>query len=312
MRILRILVYRPDAGINLWMDDLQAAMPHAEVVAWREGERIARCDYAVVWSPPPAMLADLAEVKAAFLMGAGADAILKHGDALPKVPIVRVGDAGMGSQMAEYVTHAVLRYYRRFDDYEKQARSGLWAHIPLIPKKDFSIGVLGAGKLGCNVLAALKPFGFPLRSWSRTPKENDGVQSFYGSEQLDSFLAGSRVLVCMLPLTAETSNLLDRARLSKLPQGAYLINVARGAHVSEPDLMTLIRSGHIAGATLDVFRNEPLPAPHPFWDEPRITITPHISGTTVRSESIIQIMGKIDALERGEAVEDVVDRARGY
>ncbi|MFP5391483.1 MAG: 2-hydroxyacid dehydrogenase [Gammaproteobacteria bacterium] len=312
MRMLRILVYRPDAGVSLWVEDLQAALPDAQIVAWREGERIARCDYAVIWSPPPALLDVLAEVKAIFLMGAGADAILKHGDALPSTPIIRVGDAGMGIQMIEYVTHAVLRYYRRFDDYEKQARSGVWAPLPLIPKKDFSVGVLGAGKLGCRVLEGLAPLGFPLRSWSRSPKEIAGVRSFHGSDQLDAFLEGTRALVCMLPLTPETSNLLDRARLARLPQGSYLINVARGAHVSEPDLMALVKNGHIAGATLDVFRNEPLPGPHPFWEEPRITITPHISGTTVRSESIVQIIGKIDALERGERVDDVVDRGRGY
>jgi glyoxylate/hydroxypyruvate reductase A len=125
-------------------------------------------------------------------------------------------------------------------------------------------------------------------------------------------LAGTRVLVCMLPLTPETTNLLDRARLSLLPQGSYLINVARGAHVAEPDLLTLIRSGHLAGATLDVFRNEPLPAPHPFWEEPRITMTPHISALTVRQDSVRQIAGKIGQLEHGEPVADVVDRTRGY
>jgi glyoxylate/hydroxypyruvate reductase A len=131
-------------------------------------------------------------------------------------------------------------------------------------------------------------------------------------EALDEFLAGTQVLVSLLPLTPETNNLLDRAHLSKLPQGAYLINVARGAQVAEPDLMALIRAGHIAGATLDVFRNEPLPAPHPFWNEPRITITPHISALTLREEAVRQIADKIMLLERGETVADIVDRNRGY
>jgi glyoxylate/hydroxypyruvate reductase A len=309
---MRILVYRPDGGIHPWAEDVQAALPQAEVIMWREGERTERCDYAVVWAPPAGLLPDLAETRAVFLMGAGVDALLKFGDALPQVPIVRIGDAGMGAQMAEYVTHAVLRYYRRFDDYDKQARGGKWAPLPLVPKHEFTIGVLGAGKLGIHVLQALAHFGFPLRCWSRSPKAIEGVASFHGPGQLDAFLHGTRVLVCMLPLTAETSNLLDRTHLSKLPQGAYLINVARGAHIAEPDLMTLLRSGHIAGATLDVFRNEPLPAPHPFWDEPRITITPHNSALTLRQESVAQIVAKIGALERGEPIDDVVDRSRGY
>jgi glyoxylate/hydroxypyruvate reductase A len=309
---MRILLHRADGVTEPWVRDFAEVLPNAEVVVWQEGQRIAPCDYAVLWMPPPALLDDLARVKAIFLTGAGADAILKYGDALPKVPIIRLGDAGMGQQMAEYVTHSVLRYFRRFGDYEKQARRGVWSPLPQYRKEDFSVGVMGMGVLGGAVVDALKPFGFPLRGWSRSHKQVDGVQCFSGAEGLGDFLHGTRVLVCMLPLTPETTNLLDRGNLSRLPEGAYLINVARGAHVAEPDLLTLIRSGHIAGATLDVFRNEPLPAPHPFWDEPRITLTPHISALTLRTESIVQIADKIRALEAGEAVADVVDRKRGY
>ena len=162
------------------------------------------------------------------------------------------------------------------------------------------------------VVRTLRQLGFPVRGWSRTPKDLPGVACYAGMDQLDAFLAGTRVLVCMLPLTPETSNLLDRARLSRLPEGAYLINVARGALVAEPDLLALIRAGHIAGATLDVFRNEPLPAPHPFWSEPRITITPHISALTLREEAVRQIAAKIKLLEQGETVADVVDLQKGY
>jgi glyoxylate/hydroxypyruvate reductase A len=309
---MRILLYRADGQIEPWVRDFAEVLPQAEVVVWREGTQEAVCDYAVLWAPPAALLGQLAHVKAIFLAGAGVDAVLKLGDALPDAPIIRLGDAGMGVQMAEYVAHAVLRYFRRFDEYEKQARRGVWAPLPLHDKHDFTIGVLGMGKLGSRVLETMAHFGFPLRGWSRTQKRIDGVACFAGMDSLDDFLAGTRVLVCMLPLTPDTTALLDRARLSRLPQGAYLINVARGAHLCEPDLLALIRSGHIAGATLDVFRNEPLPAPHPFWDEPRITMTPHISALTVRHDSVRQIAGKINALENGEPVADVVDRNRGY
>src|SRR6202008_215234 len=158
----------------------------------------------------------LAQVKAIFNTGAGGDALLKFGDALPPhVPIIRLGDAGMAVQMAEYVTHAVLRYFRRFDEYEAQARAGTWAPLPQHHREDFSIGVLGTGVLGTRVLEALAPFGFPLRGWSRSEKTIDGVQSFAGMAQLDAFLQGTRALICVLPLTAETTNLLDRARLSQ-------------------------------------------------------------------------------------------------
>ena len=315
---MRILVYRADGHSAAWVADLAAALPGFDVLAWQPGEGRSEAkyqgkfDYAVLWAPPLELLAQLTDVKAIFLTGAGVDAILKFGAALPAAPIIRLGDAGMAVQMAEYVAHAVLRYFRRFDDYERQARRGVWAALKQHDKQDFSIGVLGMGMLGARVLETMAHFGFPLRGWSRTPKQVDGVTCYNGDAGLPAFLAGTRVLVCMLPLTRETTNLLDRTRLLMLPRGAYLINVARGAHVAEPELLALIQSGHLAGATLDVFRNEPLPAPHPFWDEPKITITPHISALTVRRDSVRQIAGKICALENGEPVADVVDRIKGY
>jgi glyoxylate/hydroxypyruvate reductase A len=309
---MRVLVYRADGQTEPWVRDFAESLPGCEAVVWQEGMQEAVCDYAVLWAPPAALLAQLTHVKAIFLAGAGADAVLKFGAGLPDVPLIRLADAGMAVQMAEYVTHAVLRYFRRFDEYEKQARRGIWSPLPPFDKNEFTVGVLGMGVLGSRVLDALGQFEFPLRGWSRTQKQVDGVACYAGMESLAEFLAGTRVLVCMLPLTPATTNLLDRTRLSLLPQGSYLINVARGAHVAEPDLLTLIRSGHLAGATLDVFRNEPLPAPHPFWEEPRITMTPHISALTVRQDSVRQIAGKIGQLEKGEPVADVIDRARGY
>jgi glyoxylate/hydroxypyruvate reductase A len=309
---LRVLLYRGDGVIEPWARDFARLLPQAEMVTWQEGQSLPPCDYAVLWAPTPALLDQLSRVKAIFLTGAGVDAILKFGDVLPDVPIVRLGDAGMGEQMAEYVTYAVLRYFRRLDVYEQQARQGVWNVLAARKKSTFTVGVLGLGKLGIPVVQALRQLGFPVRGWSRTAKDIPGVDCYAGMQSLDAFLAGTQVLVSMLPLTPETSNLLDRARLSLLPEGAYLVNVARGAQVAEPDLLALIRAGHIAGATLDVFRNEPLPAPHPFWSEPRITITPHISALTCREEAVRQIAHKITLLEQGDAVADVVDRKRGY
>ncbi|OON59347.1 glyoxylate/hydroxypyruvate reductase A [Massilia sp. KIM] len=309
---MRILLYRGDGVVEPWVREFEGVMPQVEAVTWKEGQVLPPCDYAVLWNPALGLLEQLAQVKAIFLMGAGVDALLKFGEALPDVPLIRLGDAGMGVQMAEYVTHAVLRYFRRFDEYEQQARHGAWNPLPQIPKEEFAVGVMGLGKLGQPVVEAMRHFGFPVRGWSRTPKDIPGVETYAGMEGLDPFLRGTRVLVSMLPLTPDTANLLDRHNLGKLQPGAYLINVSRGAIIAEPDLMTLIRSGHIAGATLDVFRHEPLPAPHPFWNEPRISITPHISALTMRHDAVRQIADKIAALESGQPVDDLVDRSLGY
>lgn len=299
---MQTFLYRSDGQTAEW-----------EAAFAREGMQIAtnpaEGDYAVVWGPPASLLAQLQHVKAIFLMGAGADAILAHGDALPPAPIIRLGDAGMGIQMAEYVTHAVLHYFRRFDDYDRQLRLGVWKPLPPYEKQDFTVGVLGLGQLGTSVIQALRPFGFPLRGWSRSTRVIDGVACF---TDLDDFLRGTRVLVCLLPLTPETDNLLNHARLALLAKGGFVINVARGAHIDDAALLAHIRTGHLAGATLDVFREEPLPLDHPFWGEPRVTITPHISALTLTHEAVHQIAGKMRALARGEPVADVVDRARGY
>jgi len=310
---MRILFYEAgSANSDAWLDALRAELPQAQLRVWREGDD-EPADYAVAWRPPLEMLRPRPGLKAVFNIAAGVDAILKFGDALPKgVPLVRLDDAGMAIQMAEYVSHAVLRYFRRFDEYAGQARERSWRRLEPNRKEDFPVGILGLGVLGSRVAAALAHFGFPLHGWSRSKKDLEGVHCHAGAEGLDEFLRSVRVVVCLLPLTAETTGLLNRATLSRLPRGSYLINVARGAHVVEQDLLELVRQGHIAGATLDVFGEEPLPPAHPFWDEPRITITPHISALTLRHESARQIADKIRKLERGEAIAGIVDLARGY
>ena len=226
--------------------------------------------------------------------------------------MIRLENAGMAVQMAEYVTLAVLRAFREADAYAAQQREGRWQPRPRLAKSAFGVGILGFGVLGQAVAGALAPFAFPLCAWSATRKELPGVQSFAGQAELHSFLAASRVLVCLLPSTPATRGLLDRANLSRLPRGAHVVNVARGEIVVDEDLVALLDEGHLAGATLDVFRAEPLPAGHPFWHHPRIVLTPHTSAVTVVDDSIAQIAAKIRRLERGEPVTGIVDRARGY
>ena len=171
---------------------------------------------------------------------------------------------------------------------------------------------MGLGVLGQRVAQALASFEFPVRGWSRSAREAAGVQCFAGEARFGEFLDGTRVLVNLLPLTPKTENLLDRATLSRLLPGGYLINVARGAHLVDEVLIALLDSGHLAGAALDVFRTEPLPPEHPFWRHPKITVTPHTSARTLRDESIAQIARKIRALESGAPIAGVVDRQRGY
>jgi glyoxylate/hydroxypyruvate reductase A len=214
--------------------------------------------------------------------------------------------------MAEYVCHAVIRHFREFDGYEADVKQGKWSFRKPRSRSEFPVGVLGLGVLGERVAKALRMFEFPVHGWSRSEKAIEGVLTHHGDDGLDAFLAQSRVLVNLLPLTADTRDMLNRDTLSQLKTGGYVINVARGAHLVDKDLIDLLDSGHLAGATLDVFRTEPLPAGHAFWTHPKITVTPHTSARTLRTESIAQIAGKIAALERGAPVAGIVDPVRGY
>jgi glyoxylate/hydroxypyruvate reductase A len=225
---------------------------------------------------------------------------------------VRLDDAGMSVQMAEFVCHAVIRHFRELDGYERDAAQGRWSFRKPPARDEFSVGVMGLGVLGQRVAQALAAFEFPVRGWSRGARDVPGIECFAGAQRFEEFLAGTRVLVNLLPLTPETENILDRRTLSRLLPGGYLVNVARGAHLVDADLLALLDEGHLAGAALDVFRTEPLPAEHPFWRHPKITVTPHTSARTLRDESIAQIARKIAALERGEPIAGVVDRDRGY
>jgi glyoxylate/hydroxypyruvate reductase A len=292
-----------------WLAGLRTALPQASVEVWQRGS--APADYAVVWAPPQAFFDEQTRLKGIFAIGAGVDALLRL--RLPSnVPVVRLDDAGMAVQMAEFVCQAVIRHFRELDVYAQDINQGQWTIHPPRQRADFPVGVMGLGVLGKRVARALTHFEFPVSGWSRTPKTLDGVRVFSGAAQFNDFLASSRVLVNLLPLTADTQNIMNRDSLSRLLPGAYVINVARGAHLVDKDLLALIHSDHLAGATLDVFRTEPLPPEHPFWNEPKITLTPHTSARTLRDTSIAQIAAKIATLERGDCVAGLVDVGRGY
>lgn len=306
---IRVSYCDPSTTQEPWVDALRRHLPGVQVASWVDGAEPA--DYAVVWAPPQAFVDQQPRLKALFNVGAGVDKLLRL-QLPPQLPVIRLDDAGMGAQMTEYVCHAVIRHFRDFDGYEAQALEGSWVRRPPRSRAGFGVGVLGLGVLGEQVAQALRQFAFPVHGWSRSARTVDGVRCFSGRDALPEFLASSAALVCLLPLTPETRDVLDHARLSLLPKGAYLVNVARGEHVVEADLLSLLDTGHLAGATLDVFRTEPLPREHAFWRHPKITVTPHVSAQTLREESMAQIAGKILALERGESVAGIVDPHRGY
>ena len=315
---MKIAVCCTDTRVEPWLAGLRLALPDANIfLADPEAssfEHLEQADYAVVWAPPQGFINSQRSLKAIFNIGAGVDALMKL--RLPAgVPVVRLDDAGMAVQMAEYVCHAVIRHFRELDVYEAEAAQGRWAYRKPRRRADFTVGIMGMGVLGARVSQALAQFDFPVLGWSRSPRQIEGVQCFSGEAGFADFLAATQVLVCLLPLTPQTEGIMRLETLRQLKAGAYVINVARGGHLVDEDLLALIDSGHLAGATLDVFRTEPLPAGHAFWQHPKITITPHTSARTLRDESIAQIAAKLAALANGQALASlagVVNPDQGY
>jgi glyoxylate/hydroxypyruvate reductase A len=306
---MKIYFCGTDFKAEPWLAALRAALPQASIKVWAPGAPPG--DYAVVWAPPQAFLDEQPQLKALFNLGAGVDALTKLKFS-PATKLVRLDDAGMSVQMAEYVTHALIRHFREFDAYAADVAQGKWSFRKPRLREDFPVGIMGLGVLGQRVARAVQAFEFPVLGWSRSARQVEGVRCYAGADQFQAFLAETRVLVCLLPLTEETRGIMNRQTLSLLRPGGYVINVARGGHLVEEDLMPLLDSGQLAGAALDVFGEEPLPAGHPFWRHPKITITPHTAARTLRDESVAQIAGKILRLERGESIAGIVDPTKGY
>lgn len=305
-----LLCNRDGRPSEAWLNDLRRALPEAQVDEWQPGVA-ADYDAAIVWNPPQQLFDEQPQLKAVFNLGAGVDKLMAL-HLPPDLQIVRLEDAGMAVQMAEYVCHALIRFYREFDWYARQQQEQLWKPRRPWERDDFPVGIMGLGALGARVAQAVRQFDFPVLGWSRTRRDVDGVRCYAGEAELGDFLQATRMLVCLLPLTDDTRGILNRATLEQLQLGSYLINVARGALVVENDLRNLLDEGHLAGATLDVFEEEPLPPGHWLWTQPFVTITPHVSAMTMRREAVAQVAQGVQALALGEAPPGLVQRGRGY
>jgi glyoxylate/hydroxypyruvate reductase A len=313
----RVVIALGASALAKWSERVQAALPEADVVT-RDAERSVAdatatpADYALVWRPHPSFFAEQPRLKAIFNLGAGIDALAAMPGFPRAVPLVRLEDAGMARPMAQYALAVVLRYAYRFDEYARCQAEGRWAPRRPHAPGEVEVGVLGLGAIGSVVAETIAAQGFSVRGYARTRRELAGIRSYAGLPELPAFLTGLHVLVNTLPLTADTAGILRRDHLERLADGAHVVNLARGTHLVEADLPALLDAGKLAGATLDVFAQEPLPAGHPFWRDPRIAVTPHVSGVTMLDESVRQVAHKIRSLERGEPVTGVVDWTRGY
>lgn len=313
---MNIIFYHPTADAKPWIDGITQRLPQANMRVWNASDD-QPADYALVWRPPHAMLAARTMLKGIFALGAGVDAILTQEQRQPGtlpagVPLLRLEDTGMALQMQEYALACVLRYFRRMDEYQLFQQQKQWRPLTPHSRSDFTVGILGAGVLGSRVAEALVAMQFNVRTWSRSAKSQQGVQSFFGDDQLAAFAGGCKVLINLLPNTPHTAGILNHQLFTHLPHNAYLINLGRGGHLVEGDLLRALDSGQIAAATLDVFVEEPLPGMHPFWSHPRVSITPHVGADTLPEQAMDSIVSNILAIEAGREPAGRVDPTRGY
>lgn len=297
-----------------WLARFLALKGRHEVRLWPEKIDPASVDYACVWKQPPGLLAQLPNLKAIFSLGAGVDHLLRD-QTLPGVPIARIVDPDLTARMVGYVVMHALLHQRQMKIYEAQQKERVWREHDAPPPGRIRAGIMGMGVMGEAAAKGLLAAGFSVTGWSRSEKDVAGVGMFSSANGLDKFLARTNILVCLLPLTASTRGILNYAlfkRLAREPIGPVLINAGRGGEQVEADIVRALDDGTLAGASLDVFETEPLPAASPFWDHPKVYVTPHNAAPSDPHALAANIMAQIERFEHGETLENLVDRKLGY
>lgn len=291
---------------------LREAMPDIDLRQYPDIGNPDEIDYAIIWYPAPASLQNLPNLKGIFTTSAGVDGIIQD-DTLPAdVPIIRNVDPALARGVAEYVTYQALRFYRHHHTFDRQQHSITWQQIRQPDPQDCTIGIMGLGEIGKKCAEYLAPFGFPIRSWSQSKKDVPFVTSFAGDKSFHDFLSGTNILINTLPLTSKTTEILNSDTFAHLPDGAFLINVGRGKHLVDADLIQALESKKIAAAALDVFTVEPLPQDHPFWMHPQITMTPHIASITRINVAVQNILQHISDFENGIPFQNTVNKQKEY
>ncbi|WP_225032525.1 2-hydroxyacid dehydrogenase [Paraburkholderia sp. XV] len=307
-----LVFYSNFDDFDTWKRALQTQLRGLRVVRANEVTDPREIHFALVWKPPAGFFQSMTNLKLIVNLGAGVDSLTARDDLPAHVPITRISDPNMARMMAGYVLFATLRHAREIPHFEAAQRRGEWAYRHPRNPEDIRAAVLGLGELGALAASELRRQGLTVLGWSRSPREIDGVQCHSGMDTLDSVLGQADILIIMLPLTADTHGLLDRDRLSKLPRGAAIVNVARGAIVDQPALTALLQSGHIGSATLDVFEKEPLPSDDPLWSMPNVLITPHLASVAIPASAARQVAANLLCVSSGESLTSQVDVRRGY
>lgn len=309
---MSIVIIRQDDKIELWKKALQDAAPDIGIYSYLEDHPTDEIEMALVWKHPKGTLAKYSNLKYIASSGAGVDFIFEDETTPKNIPITRVVDTMLASDMSEYVIAAIFSHIKGFYQYKIQQTKSLWKPKQYHRIADFTVGILGLGALGAVLAKDLVSFGFKTQGWSNSQKDISNVKSFAGQGELPDFLASSEILVCLLPLTNETAGILNKNLFSQLPKGAFVINAARGGHLVDQDLIEMLDSEHLSGATLDVFHQEPMSVDHPFWLHEKVHITPHYASVSDTASVVPQIIENYRRNQQGMPLLNLVSTDKGY
>ncbi len=295
-----------------WVAPLQAALPADTIQIYPAIADPNTIECAIVAVPPPGVLTNYPNLRLIQSLWVGVESLLTDTTLPTTVPLARLVDPGLTETMIESVIQHVLNAHRDYEHYRSQQAAGIWRQLPQVRASDRRVGFLGLGELGAAGAQALLNLGFAVAGWSRRPKVLPGIETFAGETGLVPFLSRTEILVCLLPLTAETRGILNAQTLAALPAGATIINLARGGHIVDEDLLAALDRGQIGRAILDVFNTEPLPADHPYWRHQRVVVLPHVAAETDPHTAVEQVVENLRRLKAGEPLRHLVNRAAGY
>ena len=309
---MTLLILTPDMKTRSWVKHLGRQPDAPAIKVWPDTGPRQEVQLALVWKPPPGELARYPNLKCIASLGAGVDHLFEDPHLPQTVPITRVVHASMADSMSEYLIATILNHIRQLRQYRDDQQASDWHPRTPLLARDITVGIMGVGQLGSDAARKLRMLGFNIIGWRLSPKPLAGMTCHRGTDGLTPFLSDTNILICLLPLTPATRNILNRDTFAKLPPEAYVINAARGEHLVEADLLEALDTGRLSGAALDVFRTEPLPDTHPFWHHSGITVTPHISSITHPRLIAPQIVANYHRMRAGASLQHTVDRQKGY
>ena len=306
---MNIAIIAPYKDVTDWVDTFKELDPSLTVEVFPSIKQYDLVEAVVLWQHPHGVLKEFPNLRLICSMGSGVDHIMADPDLPKDIPITRIVDPRLTFSMTNYVIMGILNFHRQLFRYVDYKENRTWDMSN--PEIDIRVGVMGAGQLGTDVLDKLQALGIPSMGYGNSPKENYPHKYYYGN-QLDDFLQQVNVVVCLLPLTLKTAGFLNLELFKKFKRGTYLINVARGKHLIEEDLIVAISEGFVSGALLDVFQQEPLPQDHPFWEHPSIMVTPHIACITMYQAAVPQIMSNVKNVLNKLPLQNQINPTQGY